>query len=182
MTLRIVALVSVTVVLLAPRPLPAQPVADIQAEWPGGAGLQKVSAPQQARFTIVGPGRLEVRVVQDPYRNAGRALFDPVAWRNYDSTATNTATWMGLTEAIEGRCGPPRYLQSGKAVASLVENVAAQYDVACEVGPGEHHLGVRLEPPAQRIGGGWTQWIQQARVVVRFERQPGNPNRPEPRR
>jgi hypothetical protein len=166
----IAALASVTLLLAAPSAARAQPVADIQAEWPRGECLQKASDPQQARFTIVGPGRIEVRLVQDPHRSAGRTLFDPVAWTNYKDTRAGDARWTGLGEAIEGRCEPPRYTQNGKAVATLSENAALDYVVVCNVGPGEHHLGVRLDPPTRKTACGWTQWAQQARVVVHFQR------------
>jgi len=143
-------------------------IVDLKAEWPKGDCLKQASDPRSARFQIKGPGHLEVTVVQEPYRHAGRAVFSPESWNTYVNGKARG--WTDLGPSVEGRarCSAYTFTQNGKPARNFAEGVPLQAVYSCDLFAGDFDLAVRIGPPAMNYGCGATQWSQRARLTVAY--------------
>ena len=154
-------------VLFFSGPASAQ-IVDLKAEWPKGDCLKKASDPKSARFQIKGPGHLEVTVLQEPYRHAGRTVFSPETWNAYINGKARG--WSDLGPSVEGRarCSAYTFTQNGKPARNFAEGVPLQAVYSCDLYAGDFDLAVRIGPPAMNYGCGATQWSQRARLTVAY--------------
>jgi hypothetical protein len=163
-------IISCVLFLMGLGTLLAQTV-DMSAVWPKGDCLKKGSDPKIARLKLVGPGRLEIHLSLDPYRNAGKMAYVPVVWQGFkNGKATG---WGDVGIAIKHHGYRVQYRHGTKEARSWIDGLPWTMDASLEVDPGEYDVAVQLAAPAVLYGCGVTQWAQKARLVVTYG--PGGP-------
>jgi hypothetical protein len=139
---------------------------DMRNVWAMKRGLPTYCTDnKQARFVVQGPGRLELDLLLEPYRSAGRMAYIPMNWTEYKPDGSNT----GWGESIFAGYLGTKYFVAGKETGNFVDGAPLEIKRSWMLDARRYDVGVVLGAPCQGFGGGgFDQFSQAQHLVITF--------------